>query len=165
MIDGIDRKILTILQKNARIANTEIAKQVSMAPSAVLERLRKLEEKGIVVGYAVNLDASKLDFGLVAFVFVKSDDRIGEVKTAKLLAEIPEVQEVHHVAGEDCFMMKVRAADTNHLSSILRDKIGKIDAVRSTRTTIVLDTVKETSTLPLLSGAREKEKRDRKTPS
>jgi Lrp/AsnC family leucine-responsive transcriptional regulator len=163
MIDEIDRKILTILQKNARIANTEIAKQVKMAPSAVLERLRKLEEKGIVKGYSVQLDANVLGSGLVAFMFVKSDDRPGEVKAAKILAEIPEVQEVHHIAGEDCFLLKVRASDTNHLSELLRDKIGTIGTVRSTRTTIVLETVKETSLLPLESEKKEKEKHERKT--
>lgn len=156
MIDLIDRTILTMLQTNARVANSEIAKEVGMAPSAVLERLRKLEAQGIIKGYTVNLDSRQLDYGLVAFVFVRTEDSIGEVKTAKLLANIPEVQEVHHVAGEDCFLVKVRSKDTNHLSEILRERFGKIKTLRSTRTTIVLDTVKEISTLFLDIKVKEK---------
>ncbi|MBI5215448.1 MAG: Lrp/AsnC family transcriptional regulator [Ignavibacteriae bacterium] len=156
MIDSIDRTILTMLQANARVANSEIAKEVGMAPSAVLERVRKMEAQGIIKGYTVTLDSRQLDYGLVAFVFVKTDDSIGEVKTAKLLASIPEVQEVHHVAGEDCFLVKVRSKDTNHLSEILRERFGKIKTLRSTRTTIVLDTVKEISTLFLDINEKEK---------
>ncbi len=149
MIDSIDRKILAILQKNARIANTEIAKQVGMAPSGVLERLRKLEHSGIIEGYTTRLNALSVDFGFLAFVMVRTDDMIGETKAAKLLGEIPEVLEVHHVAGEDCFLLKVRATNTIHFSEVLREKIGRVKSVRSTRSTIVLETVKETTALPI----------------
>ena len=159
MIDEIDRKILTLLQDNARMANTDISKNVGMAPSAVLERMRKLEANGIIEGYTAKINPEVLDYGLVAFVFVKTEDSIGETKTAKLLAKIPEVQEVHHIAGEDCFLVKVRAMDTHHLAAILRDNFGKIKTVHSTRTTIVLDTVKETSALPLALNNFERKKR------
>ncbi len=149
MIDSIDRKIMAILQKNARIPNTEIAKQIGMAPSGVLERLRKLENNGIIEGYTTRLNALASDFGFLAYVFVRTDDMIGETKAAKLLAEIPEVLEVHHVAGEDCFLLKVRANNTIHYSEVLREKIGRVKSVRSTRSTIVLETVKETTALPI----------------
>jgi Lrp/AsnC family leucine-responsive transcriptional regulator len=149
MVDATDQKILTIIQNEGRVTNAEVAKRVGMAPSAVLERLRKLEASGIIQGYTARLNAVALRYGLLAFVFVKSNDRPGEVRAAKLLADIPEVQEVHHIAGEDCFLVKVRAHDTNELAVILREKIGKIKSIGSTRTTIVLETVKETSTLPL----------------
>jgi Lrp/AsnC family leucine-responsive transcriptional regulator len=162
MIDNIDREILSLLQANARIPNTEIAKQVGMAPSGVLERLRKLENHGIIQGYTTRLNAKELDFGFAAYVFVRTDDMVGETTAAKLLAQIPEVLEVHHIAGEDCFLLKVRAADTSHFANLLRDKIGKIKSVRSTRSTIVLETVKETTTLPLalLENNGEKKKRN-----
>lgn len=155
MIDNIDRKILTIIQENGRITNTEIAKRVGMAPSGVLERLRKLESNEIIRGYTARINPAALQYGLVAFVFVKSNDRVGEVRAAKLLARIPEIQEVHHIAGEDCFLVKVRAHDTNELATILREKIGKIKSIASTRTTIVLETVKETSVLPINHESRE----------
>jgi Lrp/AsnC family leucine-responsive transcriptional regulator len=82
-------------------------------------------------------------------VFVRSDERVGELGTAKQLARIPEVQEVHHIAGEDCFLVKIRAADTNALGRLLREQLGAIKSIRSTRTTIVLGTIKETASLAL----------------
>src|SRR5579864_5684632 len=108
MIDDIDRSILSILQENGRISNAEIARRVDMAPSGVLERLRKLEERGVVQGYGPKLNPKSLGLGLLAFVFVKTDETAGEETAAKYLAAMPEVQEVHHVAGEDCYLAKVR---------------------------------------------------------
>ncbi len=154
MINELDANILTILQRNSRTSNAEIARQVRLAPSAVFERIRKLEEKGIVLSYTTRIDPHAVGLGLVAFTFVRSNDRPGGIRTAELLAEIPEVLEVHHVAGEDCFLVKVRAADTEALGRLLRERLGKISTISSTRTTIVLESVKETSELPI---AREVE--------
>lgn len=156
MLDEIDRKILMILQANARTANAEIARQVGMAPSAILERIRRLEERGVIEGYGLRLNARAVGAGLTAFVFVRTDEGLGGTKTAAALASIPEVQEVHHVAGEDCFMAKVRVADTEALARLLRERFGAIGLIRSTRTTIVLDTVKETAGLAL-PGAEGRE--------
>lgn len=153
MIDDIDRQIAKILQRNARTPTAEIARQVGMAASAVHERIRKLEERGVVQGYGAILDPHLLGRGLLAYVFVRADERIGAPETGELLARIPEVQEVHHVAGEDCYLVKVRVADTDALGRLLRERVGSIDTVRSTRTTIVLETVKETTALDL--GAME----------
>jgi Lrp/AsnC family leucine-responsive transcriptional regulator len=149
MLDDIDLRILALLQENARTSNAEIARTVGMAPSATLERLRKLEERGVVRGYEPRLDAVALGLGLIAFVFVRSEASPAELATGEALAEVPEVQEVHHVAGEDCFLVKVRARDPSDLSRILRERLGPIPSIRGTRTTIVLDTVKETARLPL----------------
>jgi len=148
-IDETDRKILTILQANARIANVDVARQVEMAPSAVLERIRKLEDRGFIQGYSTRLNASGLGLGLLAYVFVRSEGGVWQGDFAKTLSAIPEVQEVHHIAGEDCFLVKVRTRDTNSLGTLIRDAIGAIPSVRSTRTTIVLETAKETTDLPL----------------
>ena len=149
MIDCIDLKILDALQQDARIANVELARLVKMAPSAVLERVRKLEERGLIQGYEARLNAKALGLGLAAFVFVRTDERAGSDATSKALAAIPEIQEIHDVAGEDCFLVKVRALDTEALGRVLRDRIGAIPTIRSTRTTIVLQTLKETATIPL----------------
>lgn len=149
MINDVDRQILTILQKNARTSNAEVARQVGLAPSAVFERIRKLEERGVLRSYGAQIDPRAVGLPLVAFTFVRSNDRPGGIQTAEKLAEIPEVLEVHHVAGEDCFLVKVRAADTESLGRLLRERLGKIDTITSTRTTIVLETVKETVELPI----------------
>jgi Lrp/AsnC family transcriptional regulator, leucine-responsive regulatory protein len=155
MIDPVDLKILDSLQQDARIANVELARQVKMAPSAVLERVRKLEERGLIQGYEARLNAKTLGLGLVAFVFVRTDERAGSDATSKALAAIPEIQEIHDVAGEDCFLVKVRALDTEALGRVLRDRIGAIPTIRSTRTTIVLQTLKETATIPLPGFKKE----------
>jgi Lrp/AsnC family leucine-responsive transcriptional regulator len=149
MIDDIDIKILTIMQENAKISNAEIARRIDMAPSGVLERIRKLEERGVIKGYFPQLNAKALGHGLLAFVFVRTDETSGEQLTAMKIAQIPEVLEVHHVAGEDCYVVKVRSADTESLGKLLREKIGALPAVKSTRTTIVLETVKESMTLAI----------------
>lgn len=161
MIGDIDVKILNIIQKDARISNAEIARQIGLAPSAVLERVRKLEERGVIQGYAAEIDPAQVGFGLTAFVFVRTSDRCGGTDT--VLAEIPEVLEVHDVAGEDCYLLKVRAKNTDELGKLLREKLGMLPEVLSTRTTVVLQTVKETTALPLEnSGASADEKEKRK---
>lgn len=147
--DDKDAEILAMLQENGRVSNAEIARQVALAPSAVLERIRKLEAKGTVRGYHAALDPRSVGRSLLAFVFVRADERVAEPRTGSALAEIPEVQEVHHIAGEDCYLVKVRAASPEHLGRLLRERFGAIDAVRSTRSTIVLETLKETFTVPI----------------
>ncbi|HEX9945666.1 MAG TPA: Lrp/AsnC family transcriptional regulator [Thermoanaerobaculia bacterium] len=153
MIDDIDRQILNILQQNARTSNAEIARQVDMAPSAVLERIRRLEAKGVIQGYEARISPEALGLHLLAFVFVKSSDMSAEMRTAEMLGGIPEVQEVHHVAGEDCFVLKVRVPDARTLGRLLRERIGTLGTVVSTRTTVVLETVRESAQLPLAAPA------------
>lgn len=148
MIDSRDAEITKILQSNARISNAEIARKVGSAPSAVFERIRKLEEKGIVKGYHAIVEPKAVDLGQLAFMFIRSNDRPGALATAARLYEIPEILELHHVAGEDCFLAKVRARDAEALGRLLRDRLSEIDTITSTRTTIVLETVKETVELP-----------------
>jgi Lrp/AsnC family transcriptional regulator, leucine-responsive regulatory protein len=147
MINEIDRQILNILQSDARIANAEIARQVGLAPSAVLERIRKLEERGVIKGFETKLDAAQVEYGLTAFVAVRTHECGGE--TDKFLAEIPEVLEVHDVAGEDSYLLKVRVKNTEHLSRLLRERLKNVPNVASTKTTIVLQTIKETTALPI----------------
>jgi Lrp/AsnC family leucine-responsive transcriptional regulator len=149
MIDGIDTEILKILQSNARTSNAEIARQVDLAPSAVFERIRKLEERGIIEGYSARVNPHAVDLPLLAYVFVRDNDGPGTDLAAQRVAEIPGVLEVHHVAGEDCFLAKVRAKDPESLGRLLRERIGRIASITSTRTTIVLGTVKESAALPI----------------
>jgi len=150
MIDDIDKQILNILQEDARIANAEIARQIGLAPSAVLERIRKLEERGVIKGFETKLDAAAVEYGLTAFVAVRTHDCCAE--TDKFLAEIPEVLEVHDVAGEDSYFLKVRVKNTEHLSRLLRERLKNVPNVASTKTTIVLQTIKETTALPIMDS-------------
>ena len=154
MIDDIDLEILAIIQDCARTNNAEIARQVGMAPSAVLERVRKLEKRGIIECYAARLSPSAIGLNLLAFVFVKTNETLDHQDTGDKLAAIPGVQEVHHVAGEDCYLIKVRARSPQALGKLLRGRLGQIPSVVSTRSTIVLDTVKESGELPLPASGK-----------
>lgn len=151
MIDEKDARILEALQRDGRMTNVELARAAELTPSATLERVRKLEERGLIRGYMALLDPQILELGLLAFIFVRVDDRddvLGQADdTAESLAALPSVQELHHLAGEDCFLIKVRARDTDDLYRILKEEFGRFKTIRSTRTTIVLKTVKETPRL------------------
>ncbi|MBK8003414.1 MAG: Lrp/AsnC family transcriptional regulator [Gemmatimonadetes bacterium] len=149
MLDAIDRAILGHLQQNARISNADIARQLDMAPSAILDRIRKLEQKGVIQGYTIRIDPRMVGLGLTAFILVRTEERVGSGAIGEALARLPEVLELHHVAGEDCYLVKVRVADTEALSRLLRDKVGRLKGVRNTRSTIVLSTAKEGGDLPL----------------
>jgi Lrp/AsnC family leucine-responsive transcriptional regulator len=149
MIDEMDRRILSLLQQDARLPNAEIARRVGMAPSATLERLRKLEERGVIQGYEVRVDPRKLGLGLTAFIFVRAQDKQGELETGDRLRQHPNVLEVHHIAGDDCYLVKIRATDTEDLGRMLRADFSAMPGVRSTKTTIVLGTLKESSRIPI----------------
>lgn len=150
IIDDTDRRILTILQANARTTQADIAKAVGLAPSAVLERMRKLEARGVILDYVARIDPHIANRPLLAFVAVKTSEYGPEQPSAQALAQIAEVLEIHHVAGEDCFLLKVRAKDAEHLGQMLRCQIASVPGVTSTRTTIVLESVKETPRIPLV---------------
>lgn len=156
MLDEIDIRILELLQASGRLTNADLARELQMAPSAVLERVRKLEQRKIIAGFATKLDPRLVGLSLTAFLFVQTepwkspnDSTPSCSNVSAALVALPEVLEVHNVAGEDCFLIKVCVRDTSHLASLIRDKIRSIPAIRSTRTTIVLETTKETTQLPL----------------
>jgi Lrp/AsnC family transcriptional regulator, leucine-responsive regulatory protein len=149
VLDPTDLAILLRLQANARISNADIARQLDMAPSAILDRIRKLEQRGVIQGYTARIEPAAVGLGLTAFILVRTEERVGAGTIGQALAKIPEVLEVHHVAGEDCYLVKVRVSDTAGLSRLLRGRFGRLKGVRNTRSTIVLATVKESQALPL----------------
>lgn len=149
MIDDTDRRILELLQRDARIANAAIARDVGLAPSAVFQRIRKLESNGVIRGYHAHLDPAALDQGLLAFITVQTGEGARAKETAESLSGIPEVLEVHRVVGEDCFFLKVRVRDAAALGDLLDEKIQRLPPVASTRTTIVLSTAKSELPAPM----------------
>jgi Lrp/AsnC family transcriptional regulator, leucine-responsive regulatory protein len=148
-LDNTDLKILSNLQSNSCLSNVELAKKLGMAPSAALERVKKLEQKGIILGYPTRINPEALNLHLLAFIFIKSSEGPGKAAAAKQLAKLPEVLELHHIAGEDCYIAKVRAKDPLSLVQFMREKFSKIKGILSTKTTIVLETVKEDNYLPI----------------
>ncbi|MFN8587593.1 MAG: Lrp/AsnC family transcriptional regulator [Candidatus Eisenbacteria bacterium] len=156
MLDDVDRQLLEILQADGRTSNAELARRVNMAPSAVFERVRRLEQKGVIAGYGAHVDPRSIERSLLAFVLVRSDERTGEAITGSALAREPEVLEVHHVAGQDSYLVKVRVKDPEALGRLLRERFGAIPGVRSTQSTIALETLKETWAMPVPARRAER---------
>ncbi len=149
-IDEIDRKILSILLRAAATSKAEIARRVGLAASAVSERMRRFEETGIVEGYEARLNGRALGMPLLAFVFVRDLKPNSGIDTSKALSRVTGVEEVHKIAGEDCFIVKIRAQGTEELAAILDTEIDVIPTVTGVRTSIVLKSIYER---PPLSGA------------
>jgi Lrp/AsnC family leucine-responsive transcriptional regulator len=143
VLDKIDLNILRLMQDNARISNADMARELGMAPSGVLERVKKLEQKGVIQQYTTRINPVALQQKMLAYIFMKASDGPGCNDTAQALAKIPEVQEVHHIAGDDCYLVKIRTYDSASLVSLMRNQFSQIPNLLSTRTTIVLETVKE----------------------
>lgn len=146
-LDEIDLKIVRLMQENARINNAELARILGMAPSAVLERVKKLEQKEVLISYHAKVNPSAVNQNLLSFIFIKANEIIGDEETGKLLAQIPEVLEVHDIAGDDGYIIKVRTSDTIALMNLMKRSLSSIPGIISTRTIIVLQTVKEDNQL------------------
>ncbi len=149
-IDSLDEEILTILQGDGRASNSEIARAVGRTPSAILERVRKLERLGFIDGFEAVLNPKALGFGLTAFTRVEVTEKVGSFDIGEQLAQLPDVLEVHYTAGDDSYLVKVRTRDTDSLQRNLSE-FGAIPGVRDTKTTVVLTTVQESRAIPLKS--------------
>ncbi len=143
-IDEKNRRILTILQENARVSNAEIARQLGMTTSAVFERIRKMEERGIIRGYSVQVEPAALGLPLSAFVSVKINPHRLAPEVGRAIAEVEGVEEAYHLTGEECFLARIRCSDTDSLERILM-QINDIEPVYATRTVIILRSAKEIS--------------------
>jgi Lrp/AsnC family leucine-responsive transcriptional regulator len=148
MIDSLDAQMLNILQKDGRVSNVDMARELGMAPSAILERKKKLEKSGIIKGYEVRLDAKALGLPLNVFIQVRTEEQVGRTNVGHCLAELPNIQAVHFIAGEYSYMLQARLRDADDLVDLLKS-IGDISEVRDTRTILVLDSIKESLCLPV----------------
>jgi Lrp/AsnC family leucine-responsive transcriptional regulator len=149
MIDDTSLQILRILQEKARTPNVEVARQVGLAPSAVLERIKKLEKQGIIDGYEVRLNPERFQRNLVAFILVTLNDKNDQMEAEKSLSGLTDIQELHFITGGDSLLVKVRVRDIRDLDHLIREQIWKIGNGCSTKTMISLHTAKETSRIPL----------------
>lgn len=154
-VDDIDLAILRLLSDNARISNAEMGRRVGLAPSAIFQRIRKLENNGVIRGYTALVEPRELGFHISAFVMIGTNENAGDHDTAALLAQIPAVREVHRVVGEDCFFVRVQVPDTDTLTYVLDDCIRTVPSVASTRTTIILKTAKQEAGPPIPGDRQE----------
>ncbi|MFJ9154540.1 Lrp/AsnC family transcriptional regulator [Streptomyces sp. NPDC102270] len=135
--DALDRQILELLQTDGRIKLSELGRRVRLSPAAVTERVRRLEAAGVIGGYGAHVVPARLGYGIQAFIRVSPHGgyTLRHPRTLELL-ERPEIIEVHHVVGEDCWILKVAVRDTVHLEEVLEE----VSALGRTTTSIVLTT-------------------------
>lgn len=143
MIDAKDKEILSLLLEDAAISKAEIARRVGLAPSAISERVRRLEADGVVQGYEVRLNPHLLGKSLLAFVFVTDAKPSRGFDTAAALSGVTGLEELHKIAGDDCYLLKIRASGTDELNQIIETQINPVQSVTRVRTTIVLSAVTE----------------------
>ena len=148
-MDETDSKVVAHLMANGRATWAELAGILGLSAPAAADRVRRLEERGVITGYAAIVDADAIGCGLTAFIAVTLERPMHRAPFLARVQALPEVQECHHVAGEDDFLLKVRCGSTGELERIVSEEIKGLDGIAHTRTTVVLSTSKETPILPL----------------
>ncbi len=139
MFDTVDQQILRVLRGNGRASHANIAKLVGLSAPAVGERIRKLEQLGVISSYRAVLDPDALGLGICAFVAIIPQSRNPADKLVENLASLPEIEELYSVAGNYSYIAKVRVASTQELDTFL-DRLWMLEGVERTQTTMVLKT-------------------------
>lgn len=150
-LDSVDREILKILQEEGRIANNELAKRIGLTTTPTLERVRRLEREGVVEGYTARVHKDKVGRGFSAFVKVTLKvhqlNLMEEFTTA--IKEIPEILACYHTTGDGDFLLHVVAKDTKDYEQLMRNKLTTLPDVERLYTSIVLNTIKDQSPIPV----------------
>jgi Lrp/AsnC family leucine-responsive transcriptional regulator len=150
-IDRIDRRILIELQKNSKISNVELSKEVGLSPSPCLERVKRLEQQGYILAYNARLDPNKLGASMLVFVEITltktSVDIFAEFSAA--VQEHDDIQECHLVSGNFDFLLKTRVADMSSYRKLLGDTLLRLPGVSESRTYVVMEEVKHTANIKI----------------
>jgi len=146
-LDEFDRKILELLRQDGRVTFTDLARKVGLSKTPCQQRVRRLVESGVIVGFRAIVDPKKVGLDHVAFTEVKlSDTReaaLGEFNAA--VRQIPEVEECHMIASSFDYLLKVRTADIRRYRWVLGEKISSLPHVASTSTFVAMETVSESA--------------------
>lgn len=153
--DTIDLKILDELQRDGRITNVELGARVGLTPGPTQARVHKLEEAGWIQGYGAQLNREALGLPITAYasVILKEHGKAFGQAFIEAVRQIPEVLEVHHIAGEEDYLLKVLARSPKHYESILLEKLTAIDSVQRIKTTFVLSSPKVSTIIPIQNAA------------
>jgi Lrp/AsnC family leucine-responsive transcriptional regulator len=142
-VDATDLRILEILQRDARVTQLDIAKRVKLSQPSVADRIRKLESRGVILGYFAKVDPAHLGKDITAFIGVGiSHPKYFEQFGKKVMA-LPDVLECHRVAGSESYLLKIRTENTRSLDRLLVEHLRTIPGVFRTETTLVLSSIKE----------------------
>lgn len=153
-LDDQDLQILDLLQHDGRMTHAELAQRVGLAAPTVQRRVRLLEERGYIKGYTAILDPLRLELTVTAFIFVETHPGSDLETLGRFLAGLPGAQEVFHLFGEWCFLVKLRAASLQALEQMVYQDLRKHPDVRRTQTTLSSSAAHETSVLPLPQAVR-----------
>ncbi|WP_139692143.1 Lrp/AsnC family transcriptional regulator [Sporolactobacillus terrae] len=149
-MDKLDRRLLQSLMKNGRATWSDLAAEIEMSSPAVAERVRRLEDKGVIRAYEAVLDPELVGNTCTAFVAVTLEQMDQRAAFLDLIDTLPEVQECHHIAGDYDYLIKIRARNTKDLDRLISAELKRLPGLR-TRTTIVMNSLKETTQLPIHS--------------
>lgn len=148
-MDSLDLKVIEKLMGYARSSWAELGAYLGLSAPAAADRVHKLEQRGIIRGYAALIDPEAVGLSLAAFISVTLERPEHRQEFLSLVANTPEILECHHIAGEEDYILKVRCRNTRHLELLLSEQIKSTPGIVKTKTTILLSTVKETPVLPL----------------
>ncbi|EIW20137.1 Lrp/AsnC family transcriptional regulator, leucine-responsive regulatory protein [Pelosinus fermentans] len=149
MVDSIDSKVLKQLMEKARTTWAELGALLGLSAPAAAERVHKLEERGIIKGYYALIDPEAVGYGLAAYIAIYLDKPEHRKGFLEFVQDTKEIQECHHIAGDEDYVLKVRCKGTRDLERIVSENIKSIPGVAKTRTTVILSTVKENPILPI----------------
>lgn len=150
-IDDIDKKILEILQARAKITNAKLSEEIGLSPAPTLERVKKLEQMGIITSYHAKLNTEKIGLGVTTFVLATliGHNRANIEGFIKAIENIPEVIECHHITGAGDFILKVVAKDIASYQKIMLEKVSDIKEVDNMQSMVVLSTFKDSKVIPV----------------
>jgi len=153
-LDRTDRQILALLQRDGRISNQELAERVSLSPSPCLRRVRRLEEQGYIRRYVALADPARLGLGLLAYVFVRLDKahRDSHQSISDFARDVqgwPEVVQCYAMSGDMDYVLRVQVEDLARFSKFAMDTLMRHPAVVDMRSSFALQTIKETTELPV----------------
>ena len=147
-LDAKDRRIIGLLQRDCKLPQAEIAKRVGLSAAAVNERMRKLENAGVIRRYVAVIDPRSVGASVTAFVEVFIEHPRFEAAFIAKAQTMDEVQEVHHITGEFSLLLKIRTSGMETLQKLLIHQLNALEGVRQTRTVLALSTSKEESYVP-----------------
>lgn len=152
--DKVDLRILEVLQKEGRITNFDLAKRIGLTPAPTLARVKKLEESGFIKRFAALVDQAKLGMPVTAFVSVilESHKKSTSISFVEAVEKLPEVLEIHHIAGEEDFLLKVVAASPGDYEQFVLEKLTKVRGIEKVKTTFVLSSAKLETAIPVKGG-------------
>ncbi len=150
-LDETDRKILEILQSRAKITNAKLSEEIGLSPAPTLERVKKLEQMGIITSYHAKLNPEKIGLGVTTFVLVTltGHNRINIESFVKQIDKIPEVIECHHITGAGDFIIKIIARDISSYQRLILEKVSDIKEIDNLQSMVVLSTYKDSKILPI----------------